>query len=200
MAETPPAIVLAERVATEARELGIETALIGAVALAAHNYVRATNDADLASSVDPFTKLSQLERRLSQLGLRTRLITPDDEDPLGGVLKVWEREDADEEPVESVDVVNFLNPYRPRRTPGEAAIRNALPFAPDSILRYARLADLIALKLYGGGRRGEADVVDLLVRNPNADLDEVRAVAKSFGLDMIDELVDEALAINRGRK
>lgn len=48
-----PPIELAERVAGIARELGISTAVIGAVALAAHKYVRGTHDVDLATHVDP---------------------------------------------------------------------------------------------------------------------------------------------------
>jgi hypothetical protein len=44
-----PALSLAERIATLASELGIQTALIGASALAAHNYIRATIDVDLAN-------------------------------------------------------------------------------------------------------------------------------------------------------
>ncbi len=46
-------LALAERVAGVARDLGIETALSGASALAAHNYVRGTIDLDFATSVDP---------------------------------------------------------------------------------------------------------------------------------------------------
>jgi len=201
MSETPAAIVLAERVASAARDLGIETALIGAVALAANNYIRATDDADLASCVDPYTKLAELEKELAAMGLRTELRHPDDDDPLGGVLRVWEREDADGEPLDKVDVVNFWNPHRPTGTPAMATIKNALPLGEGSVLRYARLADLVAMKLYTGGRRDEADVVDLLVMNPSADVEEVRSVAKGYGFDRIDTLIEEATAtLSRQRR
>lgn len=75
---------LAERVAGVARDLGIQTALIGASALAAHNYVRSTMDVGLATIVDPDTELRRLEQALRDLGLHTQLNMPDDEDVLGG--------------------------------------------------------------------------------------------------------------------
>ena len=52
MSANPTPLELAERVAEIARGLGIETALIGATALAVHGYVRGTLDIDLASIVD----------------------------------------------------------------------------------------------------------------------------------------------------
>ena len=52
-----PLLLLAERVAREAASLGIETVLIGAMAMAVFGHVRVTYDVDLASCVDPFTKL-----------------------------------------------------------------------------------------------------------------------------------------------
>ena len=44
-----PGLDLAERVAEAARELGIETALIGAMAMAVHKYLRGTADVDLGT-------------------------------------------------------------------------------------------------------------------------------------------------------
>jgi hypothetical protein len=114
--EEPASFHLAERVASVALELGIESAVIGALALAAHNYVRATMDTDLATSVDVFTQLKALEDRLREQGLRVELRLPDEDDPVGGVLQVWEQEDDDGDPLDRVEVVNFRNPYRPRLT------------------------------------------------------------------------------------
>ncbi|MCA9548436.1 MAG: hypothetical protein KC933_00280 [Myxococcales bacterium] len=82
-----PALELAERVAETAKGLGIETAVIGALALAAHGYVRGTVDVDLASSVDPGSVLRALQDKLREGGLKTRLLLPDAEDPLGGMLR-----------------------------------------------------------------------------------------------------------------
>ena len=65
-----PTHVLAELVATAARELGIETAVIGAIALAAHNHVRGTNDVDPATSVDSTNDLRRLKEKLEALGYK----------------------------------------------------------------------------------------------------------------------------------
>jgi hypothetical protein len=120
-------LALAERVAANAREVGFETALIGAAALAVHRFARGTEDIDLAVAVNPQTQLVALERRLLASGLRTRLRLPDDDDPLGGVLTVWATQDSAGEPEDLVEVVNFLNPgesFRPlRRQPSHARSR-----------------------------------------------------------------------------
>ena len=178
-------LTLAETVATEARRLGIETALIGAAALAAHQYVRATSDTDLASYVDPFDYLRKLEASLADLGygVELRLPDPDDDDPLAGVLVVWSTVDEDGKPVDEVEVVNFRNPDRPRNTPALRAIQNATSLDPNSPLRYVRLEDLIALKLYAGATKDHADIEEVLVRNPGADLELIREVASPFDRD-----------------
>jgi len=107
---------------------------------------------------------------------------------------VWESEDDDGDPIDYVEVVNFTNPHRPRFTPATNAIRNAVPIDDRSPIRAVRLPDLIALKLDTGARRDQADVVELLVRNPDADLDEIRATCAPFGhADMLETLIAEAL-------
>jgi predicted nucleotidyltransferase len=191
----PATFLLAERVAEVARRLGIETAVIGAAAFAVHHYVRATKDIDLATAVDPYTELRNLERELSALGLHVERRLPDDEDALGGLLRVWEHEDEDGDPLDPVEVVNFVNPHRRVRTPAVDAIKNAMPIDDASPLRYVRLADLVALKLYAGARRDLADVVDLLVRNPDADLDEIRTTCARYGFEAtLEPLIAEASA------
>jgi hypothetical protein len=192
MLDPTASFALANRVAGEARGLGIQTALIGASALAANNYLRGTVDMDLASRVD-LPKLRELESHLQKVGLRTRLSMPDEDDNLGGVLRVWEREDDEGDPIDVVEVVNFLNPFRPRPNPAADAIRNALPLDHASELRYAQLADLVALKLYAGALRDLADVVELLVHNPAADLDEIRTTCKRYGFDaVLEDLISQA--------
>jgi len=178
--DDPAPFELAERVAEAARKLDIETALIGASALAAHNYVRGTDDVDLGTAVDPRTALKSLEQALRDLGLNAELRMPDDQDDLGGVLGVWEREDEDGRPLDLVEVVNFYNPYRPRPNPALAAIKNAVPLDERTKLKCVRLADLVALKLYAGGRTDLADIGEVLAQNPDADVEEIRAVAKPY--------------------
>jgi len=57
VASDHPALDLAERVVAIADEPGIQTALIGALAMVMHNVVRATSDADLGVSLAAFDKL-----------------------------------------------------------------------------------------------------------------------------------------------
>lgn len=159
--DEPGPFQLAECVAEAAERLGIETALIGAMALAANGYVRATADVDIATTVDPRAELHSLQQVLRDLGFCTDLNMPDDEDVLGGVLRVWRQEDEDGRPLDLVEVVNFNNPYRPRPNPAAAAIKNAVPLDERTILKYVRLPDLVALKLYAGGRQDLADIGEL---------------------------------------
>lgn len=195
----PAPFEVAERVAEAARELGIETALIGASALAAHNYVRATDDVDLATTVDPRTELRSLQRALQDLGLHAELHMPDDEDVLGGLLGVWEHQDEEGRPLDLVEVVNFFNPYRPKPNPAAAAIENAVPLDERTKLKYVRLPDLVALKLYAGGRQDLADIGELLVKNPEADLDEIRSIAKPYdrGGDLERLIAEAGLRVSR---
>jgi hypothetical protein len=181
---------LTEQIAGIARELGIDTALIGAAALAMHHYVRASEDIDLAAYTD-LSKLRELQQRLEAMQLHTELRTPDEQDDLGGVLEVWQDTDEDGDPIDSIEIVNFANPWRPgRRTPARDAVANAQPIDASSPLRCVQLADLIALKLDAGGPRDKADVIDVLARNPDADLDAIRAVCARYGFEQtLEELI-----------
>jgi hypothetical protein len=179
MLDPARSIALAERVADVARELGFESALIGAGALAVHRYTRGTEDIDLAVFVDPGPHLTDLAQRLRDSGLRATLRLPDDEDPLGGVISVHPaREDQDLQD-DLVEVVNFRNPANPVRNPGPGALARARPL-PDSTLRCVTVEDLVALKLYAGGLADHADIVELLARNPDVDAGQVRAIASPF--------------------
>jgi hypothetical protein len=189
----PRSLELAERVARVAAELGIETALIGAAAMAVHKYVRATRDIDFGTNV-ALAELRKLQQRLDDMGLHTELRMPDSEDVLGGVVAAWEQSDEAGDPIDAIEIVNFANPHRPGVvTPAREAIQNAAAIAPGSPLRCVRLAELIALKLYGGSLRDKADVVDLLKHNPDADLEAIRTVCKRFGFDAtLEELIAAA--------
>lgn len=192
-------ISLAKQVVGIARDLGIETALIGAVALAARNYERATRDIDLATSiVDPDAKLAELERALRAIGLFTALRLPDGDDDLGGVLDVGESTDEDGDLVKELQIVNFYNPHRPRINPGTKAVARAEVIDASSGLRCARLDDLVALKLDAGSRKDLADIVEVLARNPDADFELIRATCKQFDKDgVLETLIAEALAERR---
>jgi hypothetical protein len=186
IAADDPLVRLAERITVTAGQMGIATALIGATALAAHNYVRGTADIDLAAAVDPFRELRRLREALEAEGLHAELNLPDADDSLGGVLRVRTHAD-DDAPVE---IVNFLNPMNLSKNPGSEAVRTGTAIGPSTPLRCATLPLLIALKLYAGARRDEADVIELLRRNPAADLQEIRAVCTRYGSN---ELLEELL-------
>lgn len=183
-----PAIELAERVAAIAAELGIATALIGGTALAVHNYVRATPGIDLAAAVDPFRELKLLRLELDAEGLHTEINLPDAADVLGGLLRVSRRSDDDAR----VDIINFQNPLLPSTNPGLEAVQTATRLGASASLRCVTLAHLAALKLYAGGRRDQADVVELLRRNPASDRALIREVCARYGFSsVLEELILE---------
>jgi hypothetical protein len=170
---------MAARIATILDELGVPSALIGAAALAVHGYPRATRDIDLAVATDPFTTLEEARQRIArELRATANLVTPDADDPLGGVLTVT-GEDFD-----PVQVVNFSNPLNGRTNPGSEAVRSAIAGpVTGSPLRLVTLPYLIALKLFAGGYKSRLDVLELLTRNPAAPLDEIARVCAAFGLE-----------------
>ena len=195
MLDPAASLALAEQVALAAKQLGFETALIGAAALAVHRYTRGTEDIDLAIAVDPDSQLRALDQALISAGLNTQLRMPDDEDPLGGVLVVWCSEDEFGEPEDVVEVVNFRNPGRIVAAPAARAIARAEPL-PDSPLRCVALDDLVALKLYAGGLSDLADIVQVLAHNPDADLADVRATAAAFDAgNRLESLIAQAVEL-----
>jgi hypothetical protein len=189
--EPEPALALAERIALAARSIGIETALIGAAALAVHRYTRGTQDIDLAVNVDARDQLTQLARALEREGISTELRMPDENDVLGVDLVAWCLHDTHGEPIDRVEVVNFFNHFRPTINPGAAALRRAV-LLPGSPLRCVAIEDLVALKLYAGGRRDHADIVEVLRCNPDVDEDKLISIAGSYGAELLRQLIAES--------
>lgn len=169
---------LAARIVEILDELGVPSALIGAAALAAYGYPRATEGLHLAVAADPFSALREAQQRIAtRLRVTARLITPDADDPLGGVLTVTG------EGFDPVQVVNFQNPLAPQRNPGAEAIQTAVAgIVAGTHLRVVDLPHLVALKLYAGGYKSRLDVLALLERNPRIDREEVARVCERFGL------------------
>lgn len=169
-------LAVATDVAQTLARHNVSCAVIGAVALAVHGYVRDTEDFDIATATDPFRVLGLVEKELAAR-YAVELITPDADDPLGGCLNVT-GDDFD-----LVQVVNFDNPYRPGAgSAGRAAVETATPNVLGT-LAVADLPHLIALKLYAGGRKNELDVLELLDRNPALKRDALAAVCKALGLE-----------------
>jgi hypothetical protein len=172
---------LAEIVAREASALGLSTAIIGALALAHHGYIRATSDVDFGTFTDFNLKLRPLAERLRALGLHVQANAPDDDDPLGGVLNVRAQPE-----LEPVQLVNFAGSGK---NPGRLAVLRAQP--ADDGLRYVRIPELVALKLFAGSRRDIDDAQRLLEANPDVDMDEIRSVCRETGVEaQLDGMMD----------
>lgn len=171
----------AEEIAALMRLHNVEPIVIGATALAAHRYIRMTRDIDLGCNAD-LAKLRQLATALQERGYQASLREPDADDPLGGVIDV-------QGPFGLVQIINFYGRF-------PAAIEDALREAqwvirPGSRLALAPIPQLIALKLYAGGRKSKLDILELLDRNPEVDIEAIRARCRAYGLKEIDELLDE---------
>lgn len=175
-------LTAAERIASLLADRGIDAVLIGASALAAHRYVRHTEDIDLGVSI-AIRDLISVGERLREAGYDVAVREPDGQDPLGGVIDV-------SGPFGLVQIVNFGE-----RFPAviESGLEDAtLPMLAGGSLRIIPLANLVALKLYAGGMKSKADVVEVLRRNPAADRDHIREMCLRYRLGGLEPLIREA--------
>ena len=160
----------------------VDAVVIGAVALAAYQYVRQTEDIDLGVIADLST-LRDVTHALRESGYTVELREPDGADPLGGVIDVTG-------PFGLLQIINFGDRF-------PAVIEDALRLTTlvareGSPLKIVPIPQLIALKLYAGGYKSMADIVELLIRNPDLNRDEVRSVCRQYRLAGIEELIEEA--------
>jgi hypothetical protein len=169
----------AEKISTILAALGIESAVIGAMALATHKYIRHTEDFDIGTCSDPYVDLVAARKALESQGFDVDLRLPDADDPLGGVLEI------NGPGIRTIEVVNFLNPLaRGAELLAAESIRTASPAGPGTgSLRVVDLAHLIALKLYAGGPGSRNDVIELLERNAPLDLASIRDTCARHGLE-----------------
>jgi len=159
---------LASKVTGALATQGVETVVIGALAMAAHRYARATEDLDLAVAVEP-SQMRVLAQVLRGTGLEVELREPDPQDPLGGVM------DIHAPGADRVHVVNFDNSPAggfPRLV--RDALASSMPLEPGSNLRITGLFPLIGFKLYAGGEGSRSDLQHLLKRNEPVDLPALR--------------------------
>ena len=133
--------------------------------------------------VDDYNTMVRIIRNLlRQAGFTAELREPSTDDPLGGVIDV-------SGPFGLVQIISFGNRF-------PAAIRDALVgenilLIPGGNLRIIPLPQLVALKLYAGGIKAKADIVELLRRNPDADFDEIRNVCRRYRLRGLAPLLRE---------
>ena len=182
MAEEAGLLEATERIAEVLAARGIEALVIGAAALAAHRYVRHTEDIDLGVNI-AIHDLPGVADALRVAGFEVVAREPDGQDPLGGVIDV-------SGPFGLVQIVNFGERFPAVIDSGVAEA--TLPMRAGSRLRIAPLANLVALKLYAGGMKSKADVVEVLRRNPNADRGHIRDVCRRYGLRGLEPLIREA--------
>lgn len=172
----------AEDVCRILQQCKISAVVIGATALAAYNYARQTEGIDLGVNADLATLRSVLHA-LQNDGYTAELREPDDNDPLGGVIDVTGDFGL-------LQIVSYAD-----RFPAviEDAIANSsLTVRSGSPLKLTPIPQLIAMKLYAGGYKSKADIVELLRRNPEIDTAQLKTVCKRYRLRGLDELINEA--------
>jgi len=92
-------------------------------------------------------------------------------------------------PAGLVQIISFAN-----RIP--AVIRDGLKDAElilrdQSRLKIFPLPHLVVLKLYAGGFKSKADIVELLAGNPDAALDEIQALCSKYRIRGFAEILKE---------
>lgn len=146
-------MTLLDRVSALLDERATSHALIGAAALAAAGVSRSTYDLDLLTG-DARVLLPDTWQDLRDVGVLVDIRRGDDEDPLGGVVRL---EETGERPV---DVILAKHAWQLRII--ERAERP--PGGPPIV----RPPDLVLLKLYAGGTQDLWDIRELL-RTPDAE-------------------------------
>ena len=160
----------------------IDALVIGAVALAAHHYVRQTEDIDLGINAS-IASLRSVVESLNAAGYPAVLREPDLNDPLGGVIDV-------NGPFGLIQIVNFGERF-------PAVIDDALEVADMSVnegskLKIVPLPYLIALKLYAGGYKSKADIIELIQRNEDLELEAIRSLCQKYRLEGLEDLIRES--------
>ena len=174
-------IEVAEKIGIMLSERNLPAVVIGAVALAAHRYIRFTEDIDLGVNAN-LVQMRGLAQSLRSLGYTTEFHEPDSEDPLGGVIDVSGSFGL-------VQIISFEDKF-------PVIIRDALlgeeiRLRPDSILRIAPIPQLVALKLYAGGWASFADILELLRRNPQVNLKDLQQTCRKYRLRGLDKIIAE---------
>lgn len=179
--KTETNLTVAERIAGLLADLNVPVVVIGAIALAAHRYVRFTEDIDLGVNAD-LKQMRALVEALRSEGYDTEFNEPDGDDPLAGVINISGNFGL-------VQVISFEDRF-------PAVIRDALQgeeivMSPGSKLRIVPIPQLVALKLYAGGYASRADIIELLRRNPQADFEEIHRICRDYRLRGFGQILEE---------
>lgn len=160
-------MTLLDRVSATLASRGIDHAIIGAAALAAHGIARATFDLDLLAT-DAACLDERVWEDLRSTGVTVEIRRGDASDPLGGVVRIVAKEET------PVDLILGKSPWQRALISRATILRIG-----DSTLRVARAADLILLKLYAGGPQDAWDIDQLLDVNSTL-VAEVEALLDSL--------------------
>lgn len=181
MKEAESLLVAAEDVLAVLHRHQVDAVVIGAVALAAHRYVRHTEDLDLGVNADLAT-MRALVLALGKAGFTAELREPDDNDPLAGVIDVTGS-------FGRLQIISYAGRFP--AVIDDAVRASTLVVRKGSPLRLVPIAHLVALKLYAGGLKSKADIVELLTRNPGIDLQEIRSLCRNYRLRGLDALINQ---------
>ena len=144
-------------------------ALIGALAVAAHGYVRATEDVNFASTANPM----EIRERLAKAGIESRTWESDElEDEIPWVVNG------------TLDGIRFNVFFPP--VPIDWNLTVTLPLTKQSRLRVVDLDTLVRLKLREGDVQDLIDVVHLVRLHPEI---EEKALALSDSYDVRERFV-----------
>ena len=169
-----------ERVCATLAAGRIAHALIGAAALAARGVARSTFDIDLLVADTRVLDRAQWGMLEAQ-GLRVDIRKGDDDDPLGGVVRI----DADGQ--RPIDVILGKLPWHHRAVARADAVGGGPPVV--------QARDLVLLKLYAGGTQDLWDIRELLAQPHHESL--VEAIRED--LEPLGEAMNQAwLAVRSG--
>jgi len=181
MNPTEPLLKHAERVGEILEDHSLPAVVIGGLALAAHGYIRFTQDVDLGLTAS-HDQLEALSKDLEKNGYQVEYRVAGPEDPLGGVIDIITEAGL-------VQVISYAERF-PR------VISDALQYSPfdlseDSSLKIAPITQLVAMKLYAGGIKSKADILEVLRANPEANIDDIEGYCQSCRLQGFSEIRHE---------
>ena len=111
------------------------------------------------SSSDPL--LVQTEQIVEILDYHVEYREADPDDPLGGVIDIITEAGL-------IQIISYAGRFP--RVISDALDHSPVELSPGSPLKIAPLIQLVATKLYAGGIKSKADILELLRANPDADL------------------------------
>lgn len=160
----------------------IPYAVIGALAVSVHGYIRATTDADVILSTSA-SKLGQLQRAFRKAGFICDLKRGDESDPIPAILVVADKHGN------RVELLAGL-----RGLENEAFSRASTIAFLDGSIRVIGREDLIAMKCFAGGPLDILDARNVLkAADKRINLDLLRGLTRRFGrsaADVLEQVLD----------